>query len=393
MKMVRILVMLAAALCCAPAIAVQDGKDAQVRTQKDTKASGKILDIGSSNYPTTSGRNFSIVKGGVGTGLDVTCSGVDLENILRSYFGVDFKSIMEYVASNAAGLALTYFIYSNPTLYSLLQDLKRAGDFALNANMLSCSSIRQMADNARKRAIEAQGMDKCISERGSNLCSSDGRVLEEYKRQAVQEYEAQLKSKSYNANATVHDFLTYEMDLSPEARDLIGAVLPNEKATGSELQKTSPSKTVSMLMRESYDKRLEHLKKIIEAKRTNNLKEYGTLGESALRDGIEPINEDAIGALVKYPSREQDVLIRRLAARQAYGDVVSRLREVSETIRGGMLKGDKSVTLFDYQKVEVRDALSVIDNMIQMLKLEYEALDDQRVYMLNIIRNAPSGLK
>jgi hypothetical protein len=371
------------------ALAVQDQKDVAVRSPSETKASGNsILGIGSGIYPTASGRNFSVVKGGAGTGLDVGCSGVDLENLLRSYFNVDFKSLGAYISANAAGFALTYLIYSNPTLYSLLQDLKRAGDFALNANMLTCNQVRSMGDKARNRAITAKAMDKCAAEQGPNGCQDGSVLAEEYKRKAVDEYERELKPKSYNANATVNDFLTHEMELSPELRDLMGTMLPNESVSGGNISKTSPTKTVSSMMRESYDVYLDKMKKLVESKRSGKLKDYGQLGEYANSEGIEPVSRQALEAIANYPPDEREVIIQRLAARQAYGEVVSKIRKVSEVVRVAMLKGDKDVALFDYQKVDVRNALAVLDNMIRSVKLEYDALDDQRVFMLNILKQS-----
>lgn len=390
MKTARLAVMVLAMLVCAPVFAVQDSRDAATRSPKETKVGSNVYDIGSGRYPAASGRNFTVIRGGVGSGINIGCAGADLENILSGYFNLDFKSVMDYIKANAAGMALTYLIYSNPTLYSLLQDLKKAGDFALNLNMLSCGQIRGMADNARNKAIAARALDECQAKYGASGVQ-DGARIEECKKDVIKKYEDDLKSKSYNANATVNSFLTGNMDLSPELRQLIDDVIPTEKATGGDISKNGPTKTPSMMMHESYQEYLQKLGKIVNDARTGKLKSQGDLGELAGREGLEPVHPDVIAALLQYPPNERDVVIDRLAARLAYGDMVAKIRKASEVVRVAMLQGKTDVTLFEYQKIDVRNALGVLDNMMSTLRIEYEALDDQRTFMRNIIKSAPNA--
>ena len=203
-----------------------------------------------SRYIPSTGRNFTIIKGGGASGVDVGCANSDLQALLGGYFSVDFKSIMGYLQSNAGAFLLTWLIYSNPTLYSLLQDLKQAGEFALNANALNCSTIRKIADNSRTKAITKEALDEC-----SNLPPSvrDAQMPQCIEK-AVAIRKKRMETKQPGAGATsVNNYLLDNMELSDETRQLIGAMVPDESYSGKEATKTSPTATVTNQYTKAYD--------------------------------------------------------------------------------------------------------------------------------------------
>lgn len=386
--------MLLTVLTCVPAMAVQE-QDKAERPKVEANPSPRVLGTGGSRYIPSTGRNFTIIKGGGASGVDVGCANSDLQALLGGYFSVDFKSIMGYLQSNAGAFLLTWLIYSNPTLYSLLQDLKQAGDFALNANALNCSTIRKIADNSRNKAITKEALDEC-----SNLPPS---VRDEQMPQciekAVDRRKKRMETKQPGAGATsVNNYLLDNMELSDETRQLIGAMVPDETYSGKEATKTSPTATVTNQYTKAYDAQLVRLKaitvQVVNAKNSGkqiDIPAIKELKELNSQEGVEPMPTYLFDALMRYSPDDREVLITRLAHKQALGITRAKIRKISEVVQAALLKGDKTVELFDYQKRDIQEAIGILNLMTGQLELEFKTLEAQESMFAGILNNAPGG--
>ena len=386
--------MLLTVLTCVPAMAVQE-QDKAERPKVEANPSPRVLGTGGSRYIPSTGRNFTIIKGGGASGVDVGCANSDLQALLGGYFSVDFKSIMGYLQSNAGAFLLTWLIYSNPTLYSLLQDLKQAGDFALNANALNCSTIRKIADNSRTKAITKEALDEC-----SNLPPS---VRDEQMPQciekAVDRRKKRMETKQPGAGATsVNNYLLDNMELSDETRQLIGAMVPDETYSGKEATKTSPTATVTNQYTKAYDAQLVRLKaitvQVVNAKNSGkqiDIPAIKELKELNSQEGVEPMPTYLFDALMRYSPDDREVLITRLAHKQALGITRAKIRKISEVVQAALLKGDKTVELFDYQKRDIQEAIGILNLMTGQLELEFKTLEAQESMFAGILNNAPGG--
>ena len=379
-------------LTCAPAMAVQE-QDKAERPKVEANPSPRVLGTGGSRYIPSTGRNFTIIKGGGASGVDVGCANSDLQALLGGYFNVDFKSIMGYLQSNAGAFLLTWLIYSNPTLYSLLQDLKQAGEFALNANALNCSTIRKIADNSRTKAITKEALDEC-----SNLPPSvrDAQMPQCIEK-AVAIRKKRMETKQPGAGATsVNNYLLDNMELSDETRQLIGAMVPDESYSGKEATKTSPTATVTNQYTKAYDEQRKKLSAIaaqaLKAKQAGqplNLSGVKELKEINSQEGVEPLPSYLVDALMRYDSDDREVLINRLAHKQALGITRAKIRKISEVVQAALLKGDKTVELFDYQKRDIQEAIGILNLMTGQLELEFKMLEAQESMFTSIMNNAP----
>ena len=328
--------MLLTVLTCVPAMAVQE-QDKAERPKVEANPSPRVLGTGGVAISPSTGRNFTIIKGGGASGVDVGCANSDLQALLGGYFSVDFKSIMGYLQSNAGAFLLTWLIYSNPTLYSLLQDLKQAGDFALNANALNCSTIRKIADNSRNKAITKEALDEC-----SNLPPS---VRDEQMPQciekAVDRRKKRMETKQPGAGATsVNNYFLDNMELSDETRQLIGAMVPDETYSGKEATKTSPTATVTNQYTKAYDAQLVRLKaitvQVVNAKNSEkqiDIPAIKELKELNSQEGVEPMPTYLFDALMRYSPDDREVLITRLAHKQALGITRAKIRKISEVVQ------------------------------------------------------------
>ncbi|MEK7623933.1 MAG: hypothetical protein AAB408_04705, partial [Patescibacteria group bacterium] len=338
------------------------------------------------------------------SGVDVGCANADLEALLAGYFNVDFKSIMGYLQSNAGAFLLTLLIYSNPTLYSLLQDLKNAGDFALNANMLNCSTIRKIADNSRTQAITKEALDECS--KYSPGVSEEKMRTGECVKNAVELRKKRMEGKQLAGlggnDVSVNKYLLDSVDMSDEMKQLIGAMVPDETYNGGDTRKTSPAETVTNSYTKSYDKQLVRLKAI--TAQVYNAKKAGKpidipsikeLKELNSQEGVEPMPTYLFDALMRYNPDDREVIINRLAHKQALGITRAKIRKVGEVIQAALLKGDKTVEMHDYQRRDTKEAIEILNVMNNQLELEFKMLEAQENMFSGIMSNAPpaSGLR
>lgn len=382
-------------LTCVPAMAVQD-QDKAERPKVETNPSPRVLGTGGSRYIPSTGRNFTILKGGGASGVDVGCANSDLQSLLNGYFNVDFKSIMGYLQSNAGSFLLTWLIYSNPTLYSLIQDLKQAGDFAVNMNALSCSTIRQIADNSRNKAITKEAMDEC-----ANLPPEMAKEqMPECVNKAIERRKQRFSAKQAvglgTGDVSVNKYLLESMELSDDLKQMVSAMVPDESYSGKDAVKTSPSMTVTNQYTKAYDEQRKKLSAIavqaVKAKQAGqplNLSGVKELKEINSQEGVEPLPSYLIDALMRYNSDDQEVLINRLAHKQALGITRAKVRKVSEVVQAAMLKGDKTVELFDYQKRDIHEAIQILNLMTGQLELEFKMLEAQENMFTSIMNNVP----
>lgn len=388
------MVILMSVLTFSPAMAVQD-QDKAERPKVANNPSERVRGGGSGYVPST-GRNFTILKAGGGSGVDVGCANTDLEAMLAGYFSVDFKSIMGYLQSNAGAFLLTWLIYSNPTLYSLLQDLKQAGDFALNANMLNCSTIRTIADNSRNKAITQEALEEC-----SNMPQSVRDAnMEQCKKDAIERRTKRFSARQAvgmgDSDVSVNKYLLDSVEMSDEMKQLIGAMVPDESYKGGDARKTSPAATVTNEYTKSYDKQLARLKaitvQVVNAKTSGkqiDIQGIKELKELNSQEGVEPMPTYLFDAIMRYSPDDREVIINRLAHKQALGITRAKIRKVGEAIQAALLKGDKTVELHDYQRRDTKEAIEILNVMNNQLEMEFKMLEAQENMFSSILENSP----
>lgn len=103
-----------------------------------------------SYFPDTAGYTFDVYSATASAGIEVGCDGVSIDALADSLAG-QFEYIIEYYEKNALGLAITYLIYSRPTLAALIDKLKAAFQINLDHALLTCGEAKEMA---LKRAAE-----------------------------------------------------------------------------------------------------------------------------------------------------------------------------------------------------------------------------------------------
>ena len=92
---------------------------------------------------------------------------------------------------------------------------------------------------------------------------------------------------------------------------------------------------------------------------------------------------------MRYDSDDREVLINRLAHKQALGITRAKIRKISEVVQAALLKGDKTVELFDYQKRDIQEAIGILNLMTGQLELEFKMLEAQESMFTSIMNNAP----
>lgn len=150
--------------------------------------------------PTSENADYRLVTSSAAAGVDFGCQGVTMDGSLQATLD-NFQQIASGLPAQAPALALNYLIYSSPSLYALVQNLKEAVDFNLNGANLACNTARTLGKQAWADDPAAVAQDECISQNGglSDKCVS-------------------------LVNPTVNSFIDKKNEWSTAVEDAVGSV-------------------------------------------------------------------------------------------------------------------------------------------------------------------------
>lgn len=133
------------------------------------------IDVGYTYFPSSNQSDFRAAGVSGDAGADLTCSGVTMDGAFQSMVG-DFEALTGSLVGNAPGFLVNYLIYSSPSLYSLIQNMKEGVDFNLGAANATCNAIRSQAKKNWDENAQVTKQDECMNREGgasSNCISGD----------------------------------------------------------------------------------------------------------------------------------------------------------------------------------------------------------------------------
>lgn len=137
------------------------------------------IDVGYTYFPTSADSDFRLTEASASGSAELTCSGVTLDGAISSMMN-NVQSISGNLQNNAMGLALNYLIYSSPSLYSLVTNMKESFEMNLGASNLACNMARAAGkknwDETSNEARVAQCLDKAGGLTQECLSGSEGTV-------------------------------------------------------------------------------------------------------------------------------------------------------------------------------------------------------------------------
>lgn len=159
------------------------------------------IDIGYTYFPSSAANEFRLAEAGVTGGPDITCSGVSMDGTFSAMTGA-VRSLTGQLQENALGLSINYLIYSSPSLYALITNMKESFESSLNMANASCNMARSLGkknwDEESNKARVAQCLDREGGLSDQCLKGSEGtvyRVLEKKR-----EWTAAIDSKIQEFN-------------------------------------------------------------------------------------------------------------------------------------------------------------------------------------------------
>lgn len=387
-------------------------------TDLDEARVSRRLSGTTSIYPISDNANqrFDLVNVGIRSNLDVGCGGLDLKDVLKTYYNADYQNIIDYIKANALGMAVNYLIYENPTLYSLLQDLKNSADFALNAQMISCQSIRESSDKKRKNNdYYADAKVLCLRDGNTETqCSDDGK-LEKYLSQAIRNREDKMRTGAGGSGGgssgpvagggnggtpvSWNRYITSSMNLSSKDKDLVGRHTGDWKLQDGNVTSEPPSQSLSSdldtLMKE-YGERIGKIFDVAERDKRaflpgNSSGVHADLKTLNLEEGVNPITIETIGKINAYPPNERSVAIGRLVRLVALGKLKAMVRrEIMINLNG--LQGPRAVDDAHVEEVKhVRQSINDLKLQLELIDEEFLALEKQSKYMAEVFDNSPNS--
>lgn len=137
------------------------------------------IDAGYTYFPSSSNGEFQLAEASAGGSADLTCSGVTLDGAMSSMLG-NVQAVAGNLQNNAMGLGMNYLIYSSPSLYSLITNMKESFEMNLGASNLACSMARTAAKKNWDETSNEARVAQCLDESGGLsqecLSGSDGAV-------------------------------------------------------------------------------------------------------------------------------------------------------------------------------------------------------------------------
>lgn len=123
------------------------------------------IDVAYTYFPTSDMADYRMMGAEVGGGADLTCSGVTIQGSMESMIA-NFTAISGQLASNAPGIAINYLIYSSPSLYALIQNLKESFEMNLNGSNMACQMARSVGKNQWADNPEQVRSVECMEKNG-----------------------------------------------------------------------------------------------------------------------------------------------------------------------------------------------------------------------------------
>lgn len=165
-----------------------------------------------SYFPTTDMGDFTIAEARAGFGLNLGCAGVTIDGSMDAMVN-QFKSMGKQFLANAPMIGVNYLVYSQPSLYALIQNLKESTEFMLDMTNFTCQSARQLAQDKWQDSIGSQAAAECAASNGAataacsngdSLVDKANKYISNKKKQWRTEVE---KAKKLMAKASLKDAL------------------------------------------------------------------------------------------------------------------------------------------------------------------------------------------
>lgn len=401
-----------------------DGSAPEASASRRLGGVTSLYDI-KSDLPQAADRNYDLINAGFDTGIDVSCAGIDLQNVLQAHYNIDFNNMMDYLQSNAMNMAINYMIYENPTLYSLLQDLKVSGDWALNQQAVSCQSLRQVADKKRRNSdYYAEAKAACLADGNTETqCTDDGK-LEQYLSIAIKDRERRMNSGISSTGTTSTggvqvgsgnggsgsaptggrstswvQFVTSNLSLSDSDKSLLSRHT-GDVVVGSDGSVTNipPKASISQDLDDIQKSQFARLTTVFDAPLsdrsafdpTRNSAALQELRRLNLEEGAAPITLETITRVNAYPATDRKTAIARLARLRSLGIVKAQMRrEIMINLAG--LKGPNAAKeAYPEERRWVRESINDLRFQMDLLDSEIETLQIQQNAMNSLIDNAPA---
>lgn len=386
LRQICVSVLSATLLASGPALAARDISESEI--------TGNIHGAGPSYFPPVVGQDFHPINIGFNTGLDVGC-GLDVEHALEAYLNVDYEHLVEYLKSNAMGLAVNYMVYSNPTLYSLLQDLKQGADWMINMNMFTCQSIRKAADQSRwSDPYYAEAKKKCLQDNSLVNCENDA-MLAKYMDDAVGDRKRRLSSVIPNVapgSVKITQFLTADLALDPATEKLLEKYVGSPKLSDTNVDSDVPQGTLAREIKtkqETNETRLNAL--LTDLRQNGRASVIPKLDEMAKEEGVQRINIADLVKLSNFSPKERGKYVRDLSLRQAYGQVFAEMRTVHTVLATGLSSEGKVRQLTDSERTFFNERLRHLGEMLQYLEFEMKATEEQNAFLDRVYELSPKA--
>lgn len=365
------------------------------RDMSESEITGNIHGAGPSYFPPVVGQDFHPINIGFNTGLDVGC-GLDVEHALNTYLNVDYEHLIEYLKSNAMGLAVNYIVYSNPTLYTLLQDLKQGADWMINMNMFTCQSIRKAADQARwSDPYYAEAKKKCLQSNSLVNCENDA-MLAKYMDDAVGDRKRRLSSVIPNApqggSVKITEFLTADLALDPATKKLLDKYVGSPKLTDSNVDSEVPEGTLAREIKTKQEANQDRLNELLTDLRQNGRAAViQKLDAMAQEEGLQRINIADLVKLSNFSSKERGKYVRDLSLRQSYGQVFAEMRTVHTVLATGLSSEGKVRQLTESERTFFNERLRHLGEMLKYLEFEMKATEEQNAFLDKVYELSPKA--
>jgi len=152
-----------------------------------------------SYFPSTDAGDFTLAEAYGDLGVNLGCNGVTLDGSIDAMIN-QYSSIARQFVANAPMIAVNYLVYSQPSLYSLIQNLKESTEFMLDVTSFTCQGARQLAMSNWEDSLGEKAAAECISSNGAATAAcSDGDSLVDRANRLVTERKKQWAKKVADA--------------------------------------------------------------------------------------------------------------------------------------------------------------------------------------------------
>jgi len=224
---------------------------------------------GSGSLPDATYKSFTLIGVDADTeGVNLGCNGVNLSKVV-----VDMKDqaqeMFGYIKQNALGFAANYLIFSNPTLYSLYQDMQKLYQEGYRQNIATCSTMRQLGTHDRE--LKKRAMDLCMSQGNPATKCNDGNYLKKFYSQAVAERKREIEGKPASDTSAPgkivksHQLIFSQVDFPAEEKGYFEKLFPQVIYKGNKKIYQSRKMTMKQVMRKKSTQYANALIKAVDA--------------------------------------------------------------------------------------------------------------------------------